>query len=264
MRHNDPRYIVAFAGAVCVVCSLLVSAAATLLKDRQQANIQLDKQRKVLDVSGILEDGPRLNRDQVQALFENRIKPRFVNLSTGDLAPEGRFDPATYDQAKEQKDPDSSKEVHANAAGVGRVPLYAMIYEVYTEDGELDRLIFPVEGKGLWSTLYGFVALDRDGTTIRGLTFYGHGETPGLGGEVDNPTWKARWPGRKVYDEKWTPRIRVIKGPAASPEEAPYEVDGLSGATITSNGVTNLLRFWFGDEGFGPFLKRLGAEGSKA
>lgn len=263
MRHNSPLYIVAFSGLVCVVCSLLVSSAATLLKDRQIENAQLDKQRNVLVVSGLVEAGTRPDREAVQALFENRIKVRFVNLSTGEVAPDGELDPATYDQRRALRDPNKSRAVEANAAGVSRIPLYAAVYEIYTEDGQLERYVFPVEGKGLWSTLYGFVALDKDRTTIRGLTFYSDGETPGLGGEINNPRWKEKWPGRRIFDENWEPKIRVIKGHAGAPEEAPYEVDGLSGATITSNGVTNLLRFWFSGNGFGPFLERLRAEGSE-
>ena len=113
---------------------------------------------------------------------------------------------------------------------------------------------------GLWSTLYGYVALEGDAQTILGLTFYQHGETAGLGGEVDNPRWKALWPGRKAFDEDWEPKIAVIKGSAGPPEEAPYQVDGLSGATLTCNGVTNALHFWLGEPGFGPFLARYRAK----
>jgi Na+-transporting NADH:ubiquinone oxidoreductase subunit C len=109
--------------------------------------------------------------------------------------------------------------------------------------------------------LYGFVALRADFDTIHGLTFYKHGETPGLGGEVDNPRWRAKWADRKVFDENFDPAIRVIKGPAGPPEEAPFEVDGLSGATITSNGVTYLMQFWLGEDGFGPYLEKLRSEG---
>ena len=262
MRHNDPLYIMGFAGAVCVVCSLLVSGSATVLKERQLANAQLDKQRKVLDVSGLVEPGTRLAPEKVDAFFKNRIKVIFVELRTGALAEEGRFDAAIYSPKKALRDPAMSVEAKTNKAGVSRVPLFGIIYEIYTEDGTLDRLVLPVHGKGLWSTLYGFVALDSDGTTIRGLTFYSHGETPGLGGEVDNTSWKARWPGRKMFDDEWKLAIKVIKGPAGSPEEDPHRVDGLSGATITSNGVTNLLRFWFGEQGFGPFLAQMRTAGS--
>jgi Na+-transporting NADH:ubiquinone oxidoreductase subunit C len=105
--------------------------------------------------------------------------------------------------------------------------------------------------------MYGFVALDKDLKTIRGLTFYKHKETPGLGAEVDNPNWKAKWPGRLAFDDSGKVVIEVIKGPAGSPGETPHKVDGLSGATLTSNGVTYLLRFWLGKEAFGPYLDTL-------
>lgn len=153
-----------------------------------------------------------------------------------------------------------------NLASVTRVPKYSVVYEVYADDAksELDLRVFPVEGVGLWGTLYGFLALDKDGNTIRGLTFYSHKETPGLGAEVDNPRWKNLWPGRKAFGESGDAAIQVIKGVAGKAEDDPHRVDGLSGATITSNGVTNLLRFWLGEDGFGPFLAQLGEEGSEA
>ena len=128
----------------------------------------------------------------------------------------------------------------------------------------MTSLILPIEGKGLWSTLYGFIALAPDTTTIQGITFYEHGETPGLGGEVDNPTWKALWVGRRAYDDDWQPAIEVMKGFAGPAAEDPNRVDGLSGSTLTARGVTNLVQFWLGENGFDPFLERLRAEGSSS
>ena len=95
--------------------------------------------------------------------------------------------------------------------GSTRLPNKAVVYQ-RVDDGDVLAIILPVEGKGLWSTLYGFIALAPDTRTIEGITFYEHGETPGLGGEVDNPSWKALWPGRKAFDEDWEPAIEVIKG----------------------------------------------------
>ena len=118
-------------------------------------------------------------------------------------------------------------------------------------------VILPVSGMGLWSTLYGFVALDADLRTIRGLTFYEHGETPGLGGEVDNPRWKALWPGRRAFGADAEVRIEVIRGRAGPADVDPHRVDGLAGATMTGRGVTNMLRFWLGEHGFRPYLERL-------
>ena len=112
--------------------------------------------------------------------------------------------------------------------------------------------------KGLWGTLYGYLALKSDLETIQGITFYQHKETPGLGGEVDNPRWKAQWDGVQLYDEDGEPAAMVFKGPA--PSDNQFAVDGLSGATITSRGVTNLVRFWASEDGYGPFLKKLQSE----
>lgn len=261
MRLNDTVYTFLFAGAVCLICSTLVSVSAVSLRARQEVNRVLDRQEKVLAVSGLVGDGESLSADLVHERFATNIEPRIVNLETGEYVPESEVDPTTFDQQKTMKNPDTSNEAPPNKAGIRRIPNYALVYQV-VEDGNVTELILPVEGKGLWSTLYGYLALDKDTTTIKGLTFYQHGETPGLGGEVDNPRWKALWPGRQAYDEDWNPEIRVIKGPAGSPEEAPYSVDGLSGATITSNGVTHLLQFWLGENGFGPYLENFREKGS--
>jgi Na+-transporting NADH:ubiquinone oxidoreductase subunit C len=137
---------------------------------------------------------------------------------------------------------------------VQRIPNEALVY-LLRSDGAVDAIILPVEGQGLWSTLYGYLALAPDTRTVRNIIFYQHGETPGLGGEVDNPRWKALWKGRLAFDEGWNPKIAVIKGRAGPPEEDPHRIDGLSGATLTSNGVTNLVQFWLGEHGFGPYLE---------
>ena len=160
-----------------------------------------------------------------------------------------------YDQRKARSDVVLGADAPKNRAGVKRIAKCAVVYHLL-EKGKLKILVLPIEGKGLWSTLYGYIALDADLNTVRGITFYEHGETPGLGGEVDNPSWKALWPGRTIHGEDGEIAIRVVKGRAGSVEDAPHEVDGLSGATLTSNGVTYTLQFWLGEEGFGPFLRQ--------
>jgi Na+-transporting NADH:ubiquinone oxidoreductase subunit C len=136
------------------------------------------------------------------------------------------------------------------------------VYQV-VKNTRVQMVILPVEGRGLWSTLHGYLALDTDGNTVVGITFYQHSETPGLGGEVDNPKWKERWRGRKLFDEHGQLRIAVAKGAAGPPESDPHRVDGLSGSTLTSRGVTNMLSFWMGENGFGPYLERLQREGAE-
>jgi len=252
---------------VCFVCSIFVSSSAVGLKPLQDANKLLDRQKKVLIVSGLMEDGAKLTPEEVGSLFDARIKSVVVDLASGKV--NEAADSASFDQLKAQKDPATSKAVEKNRAGVARVPNQGMVFLVsgaaMGEGGSgfvLDQYIFPVEGKGLWSTLYGYVAMAADCNQIKGLTFYAHGETPGLGGEVDNPRWKGKWPGKLAFADlgsdpaSWgEAKIAVVK----TGGDGKHKVDAISGATITSNGVTHLLRFWLGEHGFGPYIKRVAA-----
>jgi len=250
MQHST-GYIIRFALGVCLVCALLVAFSAVGLRERQEANILLDRQKKVLTIAGLMEDGQRLATEEVAAIFASNMQAKVIHLETGEIDLE--IDPASFDQKAAMTDPATSKAAPPNRAKVQRLPNHGLVFDV-VEKGELSAMILPIEGKGLWSTLYGYIALAPDSKTIVGITFYKHGETPGLGGEVDNPGWKAKWPGRTAFDSRWRPAIGVKKGIAGPPETDPYQVDGLSGATITSRGVTALVRFWLGEDGFGPYL----------
>lgn len=240
------------AGALSVVCSIFVSTAATQLKPIQEKNRQLDQQRNILSAAGLLQPGV-----DIQKAFE-RIEAKVVDLDTGEYT--DAIDAKTYNQRKAQKDPALSRKLKKSEdiATIQRRERYALIYIVRGDAGKLDKVILPIRGYGLWSTLRGYVAVEEDGNTIAGLTYYEHAETPGLGGEVDNPNWKALWPGKKLYDERGRPAIDVVKGkvdPHATGAE--HKIDGLSGATITANGVENMFRYWLGEQGFAAFLTRL-------
>ncbi|MFB9885610.1 Na(+)-translocating NADH-quinone reductase subunit C [Balneatrix alpica] len=255
--NNDTiKKTVTVSVVLCVICSVVVSAAAVLLKPTQQFNKALEKKVNILAAAGLT---PAAGQ-KVDELYQQMIKPMVVDLETGKFT--DAVSPDSYDQYKAAKDPQTSKALpgEADIASIKRMPQYATVY-VVEKDGQLDKLVLPVHGYGLWSTLYGFVALQPDLNTVSGMGFYQHGETPGLGGEVDNPAWKALWPGKKIYAEgAEQPSIELIKGKVDSQSpQAAYQVDGLSGATLTSNGVTNLMKFWFGQNGFGPFLKNLRA-----
>lgn len=254
MPQHNVFYNLWFCTAVCIVCAVCVSLAAVMLKDRQDTNAALDKKRNVLVAAGLARDNEHLTREEIDSRFEP-IRQAVIDLRTGEPVPDR--DPETFDPRRVAADPATSRPAPPNPAGVRRVPNQALVYRLEDENGRLEMLILPIEGKGLWSTLYGFLALDADVRTIRGITFYEHGETPGLGGEVDNPNWKALWDGRKAFDEEGDVEIRVIKGHAGPPSEAPYQVDGLSGATLTSRGVSNLVQFWLGENGFGPYIEKI-------
>ena len=158
---------------------------------------------------------------------------------------------------RDRKKPDLSVETPSEfkAAQVSRLPNRLEVFEVKVEGKEC--IVLPIHGKGLWSTMYGYLAIKRDLTEVVGITFYEHGETPGLGGEIDNKAWKAQWPGRAVF-EGTDVKLGVVK--AMAPRDEAYQVDGLSGATITTNGVDATIKLWLGPAGYGPYLKKVKGE----
>jgi Na+-transporting NADH:ubiquinone oxidoreductase subunit C len=254
-RLDSTRYTVVFATIVCVVCALLVSVAAVSLQPRQAANARLYMEKNVLLAAGLAEPGVDLSERDVQAIFQKSIKARLVDFESGTLVPEDKASARNYDQRKARNDPGASRVAPPNNAGIGRIANYGIVYFVM-KDNAVDQVVIAVEGLGMWGTIYGFLSLAPDGNTVRGLTYYDQKETPGLGGEIGNPKWQALWRGRKGYDDQWNARITVIKGEAGPPEQDPLRVDGLSGATVTSNAITRLMQFWLSDNGYGKFLKR--------
>ncbi|GIX03091.1 MAG: Na(+)-translocating NADH-quinone reductase subunit C [Planctomycetaceae bacterium] len=247
---------------VCAVCAVLVSGAAVGLRQQQLANKDREKKANILQAAGLSDLAAR---EGVESLFRQRVEVRLIDLQQGELVSEPRAE--SYDPRRALRDPTQSEPVPADqdVARVRRREKWAPVYLIKDSQGNVELLVLPIRGYGLWSTLWGFVALDApsivrgpEHVTIRGITYYEHGETPGLGGEVDNPAWKSKWVGKRVYDENWQVRLHVIKGEVRPDDhEAPYKVDGLSGATLTSNGVSNMLAFWFGPEGYLPFLQKL-------
>lgn len=255
-RNNDTvgkTLLVAF--TLCVVCSVIVSTAAVTLRPLQEANKTVAKKRNILLAAGLLAEGADLE----QAF--RQVQPRVVDLSTGEYV-EGA-DPAQYDPQITAKDPTLGVAIppDEDLAKIHHRARRATVYLVQ-ENGRLRSVILPVYGLGLYSTLYGFLALAGDGDTVQGLRFYEHGETPGLGGEIDNPRWLAKWQGKQVYDEEGRLRLAVVKGGVdpTSPE-ARYHVDAISGATMTSRGVSGLMRYWLGKQGFRPYLTKIRSQG---
>ena len=246
--------------AICLVCSVIVSGVAVALKPQQQLNKALDQKQNILRAAGMLgdsgsEDAQGRTVDELFAQFDVHV----VDLNSGEYIAD--IDPANFDPIRAAKDPDLSAALSGSddIATIRRRENMSLVY-IRRSAGVIDKLVIPVRGYGLWGTLYGYLALDADLQTISGLGFYSQKETPGLGGEVDNPSWKAKWPGVKLYGDDGSPQVRLVKrrAPASSPA-AQYEVDALSGATFTTRGVENLVNFWTGELGFGPFIKRLKA-----
>jgi len=238
-------------------CSTLVAAAAVGLRPLQEANRSLDQKKNILAAAGIYQENVSV-ADQ----FED-IEIRIIELDSGTFVDPGKIDPATFNQRTAAVSDDSGRELDRSSdiAGIRRQEKYSLVYLV-KDSGKINQIVLPVRGKGLWSTLYAYVAVDADLTTVRGVAFYEHGETPGLGGEVENPRWQKGWQDKKLFSPEGDWRFSVVKsGSQSSPEEAAYRVDGLSGATLTTKGVDNLMQFWFGKHGFKPFFEEVKKQG---
>lgn len=262
-NKDSIQNVIVIALVVCLFCAIVVAGSAVALKERRVENKALDKSKNVLIAAGLFEEGVTKVED-INTLFA-RFEPRVVDLRTKQLLSEAEVATVEqqleisfldYDQRKAAKDPALSSALTdlEDVASINRREHYSLIYLLRSESG-IDRIVLPVHGYGLWSTLYGFLALEADGNTVSGITFYEHAETAGLGGEVDNPAWKAKWPGKQIYADHGGVAMRVIKG-AVDPNaaESVHQVDGLSGATLTSNGVSNMIAYWLGDDGYGPVL----------
>ena len=247
--------IVAF--CLCVVCSIVVSGTAVILKPRQDANRVLDRNKNILNAAGMFDPEVNTNED-VEQIF-SQFTPRIVDLKSGRFLSEGELDELqidieNYDQRLVINDSNFSEAIsrEQDIANVKRRVIYPMVYVMGNGDGGdgFETIVVPINGYGLWGILYGFIALERDVNTVKGLAFYELKETPGLGAEVRNPNWARLWPGKRVYDDSGDVALRVVKG-AGSGE---YQIDGLSGATLTSRGVDNLIQYWLGEDGYGPLL----------
>jgi Na+-transporting NADH:ubiquinone oxidoreductase subunit C len=272
--RDSIRNTLVVAIGLSLVCSVLVASTAVLLKPRQERNEELFRQRIVLEVASLMEPGA-----DVSEIFST-IESRMIDLETGEYV--DTVDPATFDAGAAAGDPELGVAIPANLdiANIKRRARYAPVFLVRDESG-IAQIILPVYGSGLWATMYGYLALENDGVTIAGLRFYDHGETPGLGDQIDRPDWRRLWVGKKVRDQGGEPRIEVIRGRVqgdgssddsrfqidemsgatltqgdGSSDDSRFQVDGISGATLTGRGVTNLVRYWTGPHGFGPYLQQ--------
>ncbi len=235
------------------VCSALVAGAAVGLRPMQEANRQLDRKKNILYAAGLYEKGKT-----VEELFAP-IEIKVIELASGQYMPEDELPPESYNQLKAALTESNGRPLSSeeDTARLRRVEKYSLVYLVKSK-GQIEQIVLPVRGKGLWSTMHAYIALDGDLTTIRGISFYEHGETPGLGGEIENRKWQEGWREKHLFTPAGNMDLEVVKGKAVTTgSQALYQIDGLSGATLTAKGVNNLMEFWFGDHGFKPYLNRL-------
>lgn len=253
LPNESPLKAVIVTLAVCLIASILVTGSTVLLRPVQEANKERERLAQIGEIAALL---PGVE-DAIQAGGEIQVEARVVDLASGHYVPS--IDPADFDQRRAAKDPGMSVAIppERDLAEIGRRSNFAVVYLVREEE-RLKAVILPIRGRGYASMLYGYLGLSGDLRTVIGVSFYEHGETPGLGGQVDDPDWRSEWVGKKVWASPGVPGIGVAEGPVppGSPK-ADYLVDGLTGASFTGRGVNDLVRFWLGSDGFGPYLQNL-------
>ncbi|MGN1393548.1 MAG: Na(+)-translocating NADH-quinone reductase subunit C [Succinivibrionaceae bacterium] len=256
--------ILAVIVGLCLFCSIIVCIAVVSLKPLQEKSIQVDREASILAAANI--EVPK-GKD-ISEVYKENIEARLLNLATGSFVTDEN-EKATvlngstvdgYDFNAASKIATSSVQIPADQdlAKIKSRAKYMPIYLVKSAGG-YTSIILPVYGQGLWSTMYAYLSLNLDGNTIQGVKYYQHGETPGLGAEVENPLWTAKWSGKKLFDENGVVKFAVLKNLTNSN----YQVDALSGATLTSDGVSRTVQYWADQNGYGPFLQKVKTEGVK-
>lgn len=245
------QYIFGFAGAICLVCSLAVSAASVALKDQQDTNRRRDTQGSILRALKLPEDGHLAAGDEIDQLWSKRVKSIVI---TKDGAPATEANDLTGDGKVDQKDVDAAL---AKVKGTTNDPDLLTVFQRVDEGDQVGAYAVPIRGLGLWGPLSGYIALEPDGATIMGVTFFAPKETPGLGLEIENPSFLAQWPGKRIAEQSGPRPVRVTKPGLCTGEDC---VDGISGATITCRGLDKAI-----SEGvriYEPYLKTVRSGGT--
>lgn len=244
---------------LCLFCSVMVSTAAISMKPKQLSNIELDRNKNILMVANMFDPAKNSPAD-AEAMFKN-VQIKLIDTKTGQFATDEMLkadnisDVGAYDVVKASKDIGSRIDLgDDDPAQVGGLPKYLKVYIINDEAGKLKNVVLPINGNGLWGQIYGFLTLKADINTIEGISFYQHKETPGLGALIETPKWRALWTDKKAYDGD-----KIITGvvKSGSPKPNPNYVDGITGATLTSAGVNNMIQFWLSDRAYKPFLDNL-------
>lgn len=240
-----------FTITLCLLCSFMITGTAGVLKERKLVKKRDELQRYVLMAAGVdLGQG-----DEFREIFAKSVTPELINLDSGKVT--STTDVLDFDERMAAINPDTSSKPKKDIAKIRTRADEVRIFKLHDADGKLNSLVLPFYGKGLWSMIYGYVAVEADFNTIKGIVVYEHGETPGIGDFVTDPNWLSLWHGKHIFDEKGEVALRLVKGGAKAGDM--HGVDAVSGATMTGRGVQKALAFWFGSEGYQTLFNTLKA-----
>ncbi|MFT5789361.1 MAG: Na+-transporting NADH:ubiquinone oxidoreductase subunit C [Shewanella sp.] len=239
-----------FTVTLCLLCSFMITGTSELLKERKLVKKRDELKRNVL----IAADVDIADKD-FRAIFDKDVKPTLVTLDTGEEDTEANV--LDFDERMASINPETSRKPKKDTAKIKSRADQARVFKVFDDNGKLISVVVPIYGKGLWSMIYGYVALQPDFNTIENVVFYEHGETPGIGDFLNDTDWTDKWHGKQVFDAKGKVSFKVVKGGAKAGDV--HGVDAVSGATMTGRGVQRAVQFWFGAEGFEMFFNKLKA-----
>jgi Na+-transporting NADH:ubiquinone oxidoreductase subunit C len=237
-----------------LVCSFMITGTVEILKERKLAKKREEVQQYVLKAAGI-----DISQGDFSELFTQRVQPKMVNLATGKVTEKANL--LDFDERMAAINPETSTKPKKDIAKIKTMATDIRIFEVYDTNGQLASIVMPIYGKGLWSSIYGYMAIKPDLNTIENIVFYEHGETPGIADFITDPQWLALWQGKTLFDAKGNIAIKVIKGGAKDGDI--HGIDGVSGATRSGVGIQRLVEFWFGVEGYQTYLHTLAAAEDK-
>ncbi|GIU35907.1 Na(+)-translocating NADH-quinone reductase subunit C [Shewanella schlegeliana] len=240
-----------FTVTLCLLCSFMITGTAEVLKERKLVKKRDELMRNVLLAADVDLSGDK----DFRVIFEKDVKPLLVSLDTGDV--DSNANVMDFDPRMAAINPDTSSKPKKDTAKIKSRADQVRVFKVFDDNGKLRSIVVPIYGKGLWSMIYGFVALKPDLNTIENIVVYEHGETPGIGDFLNDPEWTSKWHNKQIFDEKGKVAFKVVKGGAK--EGDVHGVDAVSGATMTGRGLQRAVQFWFGNEGFETFFQKLKA-----
>ena len=235
----------AMAFLVAAICALMVSGATVLLRPIQTANRAAEDQARI---EALVRGIPGMT--DLLAQSGGTLTTVVVDLDDGRAAQDVTTD--TLDAALADTSNWTALDSGADLAGLGQRPDYAQIF-LLRQAEEISLVLLPLTGQGYSGRIDAILAIDGDANTIAGIAITNHSETPGLGGRIEEPSWQASFPGTELRDDSGDLRFSVARGEAATP----YQVDGITGATRTTRGISNMVRFWIGNDGYGPLLRAI-------
>ncbi len=236
---------------LCVVCSVLVCMAALVRIDREAYNQLLETRSTVLAAGGYEDQlAAGASADELFANFEMKV----INLDTGEIATE--INPEEFNPKAVMDNPDMVVAIPAafDIANIKQRPKFVRVFI----DKNNGQVVLPISGPGMWGVMNAYIGVEKDGSTVNGLKFYQHSETPGLGAEIEKPKFLNQWVGKKLYGNSGNLAIKVVKNGRYDPKAADAQntIDGLAGATVTGDKVQAMVQYWFSDHGYGKFLAK--------